>query len=220
MSVLYKFPEQAAFGRIIPKTKIYKNARLGTKVKGLFVQQVEKIIWSYKLSPETINLPTRDGVEEFQVLTIVLKTGTLRDVVLQAIDKVIPSPILFELSFQNKIRYVAAYKRPSEADSGKWVVSSYFETKWFSKNSKRVALPVVLDLCTLYCNILKSFIPLPSRDKETLDELIVRADQLKMLQRESSKAISRMKREKQFNRKVEINAELRNLGQEIEGLSQ
>ena len=77
MSILYNFPKQAAFGRKLPKSKIYEYASPTSKVKEMFVRQVEKIIWSYKLSPETINLPVKGGVQEIQVFTIVLKTETL-----------------------------------------------------------------------------------------------------------------------------------------------
>jgi hypothetical protein len=32
-----------------------------TRLKDLFVEQVEQIVWQYKLAPETINLPARRG---------------------------------------------------------------------------------------------------------------------------------------------------------------
>ncbi|MFC1509799.1 DUF4391 domain-containing protein [Candidatus Omnitrophota bacterium] len=137
---------------------------------------------------------------------------------LQAIDKAIPSPILFVLSFENKIRYAAAYKRQSESDKSKWVVSSYFETKWMPDDIKRIPLPVVLDLGSLYHTILRGIIPLNARQKETIDELVSRVELLRMKEREAAKIEARLKKEKQFNRKVEINAEHRELMNEIEEL--
>jgi len=177
---------------------------------------VGKISWSYKLSPETINLPARGSLQEIQVFTIELKTGTLKYDVLQAIDKAIPSPILFVLNFGNKICYVASYKRQNEADKSKWVVSSYFETNWISAETKRVSLPVVLDIGALYHSILKGIIPLTSRENETMEELVSRAERMRIMEGEAVKAKARLSKEKQFNRKVEINAELRELIQEIE----
>ena len=146
MNSLYHFPKQAYFGRIVPKSKIYEYVAPGSKVKNLFVQEVEKMTWSYKLSPETINLPAKDGIQEIQVFTIMLKAGTLKHEVLQVIDKAIPSPILFCLTFAKKIQYVAAYKRPSAADKTKCVISNYFETDWMPDNIEQIELPLVLDL--------------------------------------------------------------------------
>ena len=65
----YAFPKAAAFGKVLAKSKIYEHAAPGSKVKGLFVKEVEKIIWAYKLSPATINLPAGSGVQEIQIFT-------------------------------------------------------------------------------------------------------------------------------------------------------
>jgi hypothetical protein len=218
MTGLYRFPEQAYFGRVLSKTKIYKHASPTTKIKDLFVRQVEKIIWAYKLSPETINLPASDGVREIQVITIVLKTGTLKHEVLAAIDKAIPSPILFKLTYKGKSRYVATYKRPSEADKSKWVISSYFETGWIAENTGNNPLPVALNLEALYQALVRFLIPLSARENEPLEDLAARADQLRIKEREAVRLEASMEKEKQFNRKVELNRALNIMRQEIQDL--
>ena len=219
MNFQYKFPENAYFGKVLPKSKIYEHASPSSAVKNLFVREVEKITWSYKLSPETINLPAKGDVQEIQVFTIELKTGSLKHEVLQAIDKAISSPILYILKYENQVRYVAAYKRQSEADKSRWVVSSYFETDWMSADVKSVSIPVVLDLPTLYYYILKSIISLTARQNETINELVSRSESLSIMEREAAKVEVRLEREKQFNRKVEINAELRNIKNNIEDIN-
>ena len=218
MSSLYDFPKHAAFGHVVAKSKIYEHSTPNSKVKELFTQQVEKITWTYKLSPETINLPASEGVQEIQVFTIILRTGNFAEEVLQTIDKAIPSPILFQLSYKAKSKYVAAYKRPSEADKSKWVVSSYFETEWIPESSEKIELPVVLNMGALYQNLLKALIPLSFRKSETLDEIVTRMDNLCIKERKASKIESRMKKEKQFNRRVELNRSLNELKREIEEL--
>jgi hypothetical protein len=216
MSFLYNFPKQAAFGRVLSKSKIYEHVAPSTKIKSLFVQEIEKILWAYKLSPETLNLPASDCVQEIQVFEIELKRESLKHEVLHVIDKAIPFPILFILKFKNRLRYVAAYKRPSESDRNKWVVSGYFETEWVNQNATQVELPVVLNLGALYEVFIKNIIHLPLRTKETLNELVSRVEALQIKEREVKKIESRLRREKQFNWKVEINAQLRHIKQEIE----
>jgi len=138
--------------------------------------------------------------------------------VLQAIDKAITSPILFILSFENRIRYVAAYKRQSETGKNKWVVSSYFETEWLKEDAETANLPIVLNLSLLYERLLKSLIPLQPRAGECLDTLVKRLEQLRKLEREIDKLEIKLKKEKQFNRKVEINRLLKELTATIEEL--
>lgn len=218
MSSLYDFPKRSAFGRIVAKSKIYEHSTPNSQIRELFVREVEKIIWAYKLSPATINLPASEGVQEIQIFTIIFKTETFSEEILQTIDKAIPSPILFHLSYKGKSRYKAAYKRPSEADKSKWVISSYFETEWVSDSSDKMELPVALSMGALYQILLKNIIPLPSRKNETLNELATRVDNLRIKERKVAKIESLMKKEKQFNRRVELNRSLNELKQEIEEL--
>ncbi|SFM80803.1 DUF4391 domain-containing protein [Methanolobus profundi] len=218
MNVLYAFPEQAKFGSVLPKSKIYEHASPTSRVKDMFVKEVEKITWTYKLSPSTINLSASTGVNEIQIFTIILRTGIISEDVLRTIDKAIPSHIIFHLNYREKSKYMAGYKRPSEADSNKWVVSSYFETEWMDDNSEKTALPVVLNMGALYQAILKDIISLPFRKSETLEELVKRMDTLNVKEREAARIDSLIKKEKQFNRRVELNRSLNELKQEIEDL--
>lgn len=216
---LINYPKQATFGRVLPKNKIYEHSGANTRLKDLFVEQVEQIVWQYKLAPETINLPARPGVPEVQVFRVILKTGELSADVLKCIDGAVQFPIVFELEHEGKIKVIAAHKRPSEADATKWVVSDYFSTVWMPANSPRVEMPVVLDLAGLYEALLQRLIPLAPRDQEVFSALVERQEGVRAKQREIEKVRAKLAKEKQFNRKVEINANLRQLNNELEELS-
>jgi len=220
---LFTFPKSAAFGKVLPKNKIYEHSGANTRLKELFVEQVERIVWQYKLAPETINLPARPGVPEIQIFSIQLKSTELHEDVLRCIDGAVQFPILFELNQgqgeQAKTQVVAAYKRPSEADASRWVLSSYFTSDWMPASTARTAMPLALDMAHLYAVLLQGLIPLSARPQESLADLVARAEQVAAKQREVEKAASRLAKEKQFNRKVEINAELRKLKTELQELT-
>lgn len=220
MKTPFAFPDKARVGRMVPKNKIYAHAATTTAQKELFVRQVDRITWAYKLSSETVNLPPGKAVKEFQVFTVALKTGKLKEEVLAAIDSSIPSPILFEIVYGSSLQYRAAHKRLSEADGTKWVVSRYFASEWLPREGETSPLPVVLDLDSLYHALLKGLIPFPLRPGESMDDLVARTDRIGVLEREAEKVALRLKREKQFNRKVEINGELKELTREIQALKQ
>lgn len=216
---LFTFPKSAAFGKVLPKNKIYEHSGANTRLKELFVEQVEQIVWQYKLAPETINLPARPGVPEIQIFSIQLKTAELHGDVLRCIDGAIPYPIVFELAFDGKTQVVAAYKRPNESDASRWVLSDYFATTWLPSDCERAAMPLALDLGSLYEQVLHHLIPTPARPQESLADLVARVELVVAKQREVEKAASRLAKEKQFNRKVEINAHLRQLKNELEELT-
>lgn len=217
-SALIAYPKQAAFGRVLPKNKIYEHSGANTRLKDLFVKQVDQIIWQYKLAPETLHLPARHGVPEIQIFCIQLKTPELHADVLRCIDGAIPFPIVFELTFDGRTQVVAAYKRLNEADSSRWVLSDYFAADWLPIDSERIAMPVALHLGGLYEQLLHHLIPLPARPQETLAELVTRVEQVQAKQREVDKTTAKLAKEKQFNRKVEINAELRKLKNQVNRL--
>lgn len=213
------YPKQAAFGRPLPKNKIYEHSGANTRLKDLFVEQVEQIVWQYKLAPETINLPAKPGVPELQVFSIHLKTAELNFDVLRCIDGAVQFPIIFEVSFDGRTQVIAAYKHPNESDASRWVLSDYFATAWFPSNIERVAMPLALDLGGLYEQALHRLIPTPARPQESLADFVARFELIAAKQREVEKAASKLAKEKQFNRKVEINAELRKLKIELDGLT-
>lgn len=213
------YPAQAAFGRTLPKNKVYEHSGANTRLKDLFVKQVEQIVWAFKLAPETINLPASPGVPEIQVFSLQLKTPELHRDVLRCIDGTIRFPILFELAFEGRTQVIAAYKRPNESDASRWVLSDYFTTAWLPVGSERTAMPVALHMGGLYEQLLHCLIPLSARPKETLAELAARVEQAQAKQRELEKTMARLVKEKQFNRKVEINGALRKLATELKELT-
>lgn len=243
---LITWPRAAYFGRAIPKNKIYEHAGANTALKDLFVQQVEQIIWDYKLAPETINIPADAKTSEIQVFRINLKSSHLDHKVLQAIDKAIPFSILFELSYHDQIKLAAAYKRRSESDSTRWVIGRYFESGWQPDDAEREPLPIARNLSALYEQLLSPLVDAsrtvedrprsvdhvqeappayninrpdgPETKKLSLEQRIALAESIEAKQKEIAKIRSRLNREKQFNKRVAINAELRDAKEKLQAL--
>lgn len=221
-SPLFIYPPQAAFEKVLPKNKIYAHAKPTRRLQQRFTDEVAQIVWKYKLAPETIRIPARAGIEEIQVFGVTLKAAAedeFTEDVLRCIDKAIGFPILFEVGAADRVRAVAAYKRPSEADSAKWVVGDYFMSAWLPADTPRSPLPVALDLASLYGQLLRRLMPYPPREGESLKDHAERLDRIRSLQREHAKLEMRLNREPQFNRKVEINAEARALQTQIDELT-
>jgi hypothetical protein len=220
MTAFFDYPKSAAFGRVVPKNKIYEHAGANTALKDLFVREVDQIVWRFKLAPETTNLDATSAVSEVQVFGISLKTGTLDEAVLRAIDKAIPFPLIFELTWRGKRKVSAAFKRPSEADGSKWVISEYFSTDWAPEDAPREPLPVSLDLGALYDRLLTAMMPTAAQISEDIRTRVDRMEAIRAKTREMERIKARLSREKQFNKRVAINAELREAKQELERLTE
>ena len=213
------YPAKAEVRRVIPKTKFYEHAAVNSRLKDLFVKQVEQITWQYKLAAETINLPAKDDVSELQVFGIQLKAPELHHDVLRCIDSAITHPIIFELQFEGRVQVIACFKRSRGGDSSaKLLTSDYFATGWLPEDTSRGDLPIALNLPALNEQLLLRLIPLPPRHQEPLRVLIERLEKIHALKIELEKSVSAREKEKQFNRKVELNAAVRKLETQLDQL--
>ncbi|MCO6440785.1 MAG: DUF4391 domain-containing protein, partial [Nitrococcus mobilis] len=130
---LFDYPERARLGRVVPKNRIVVSGKPGRRVRDQLTTRVARIVWQYKLAPETVNLRGSKAVPEIQIFSLVLKQagvgGELPVDILRCIDRTIGFPLIFELiasredgTASDQIRVSATYKRPSEAEAGKWVI--------------------------------------------------------------------------------------------------
>lgn len=217
---MFTYSKQTEVGRVLPKSKIYAHAKASGALQRKFVNQVDKIIWKNKLAPETTNLSAHGDLNEIQVFELHLKAPDIDEEVLRAIDRTIRHPIAFQLKHGSKTRFVMAAKRTNQADADKWVIDAYFWTGWIADTELQLLpLPLALNLYALYEQMLRAHLPLQPRDGETLQEQIDRAAEIQRLKREIARLQAKMNTERQFNRKVALNRDLRELQQSIGHLS-
>ena len=226
---LIDYPERARVGRVVPKNRIVVSGAPRRHVRDQLTTQVARITWQYKLAQETMNLKGSKAVPEIQIFRVALKPAGVSDElpveVLKCIDRAIGFPLIFELTSSREdgaprdaIRVAATYKRPSEADASKWVIDDYFATDWLPADTPRAPLPVALDLPRLYEQLLRELLPIQARPGEPLAALLERHSRIAAVQREVRRLEARIQREKQFNRKVELNRQLRELKAELDAL--
>lgn len=156
--ILYQFPVSAAVDRAIPKNKLYQQGNANNKLKQLFVDEVGQIIWAYKLSSSTLNIQTNADLQEIQIFRIISRLGEVNLSIIKYIDKLIPTPIIFEVVHGDKVKVIATYKRASQSDRSKVVTDQYYESEWLI-DSQRQPLPVVLNLSDLYNHLIEQLLP-------------------------------------------------------------
>ena len=236
--MLYHYPSTAKVDKIIPKNKFYQQGNANHRIERLFVEQVESIRWAYKLSPQTINLTESDTVKEIQIFSIVSRVERLDTEVLQFIDKLIPSPIIFEILFEDKIKVIATYKRQSQADSQKFVLGKYYATDW-QDLTQREDLPIVFGIADLYeyfieqlllstnkasPNVvlipnIKANLSTMTQKTDSIEDKIAHAEKVALLTKQIYELQKRMYKEKQFNRQVEMNLQLQTLQKQLKDLA-
>jgi hypothetical protein len=210
VTALFRWPAAAEIGRELTKERLYKEGAANAWVRRRFIDEVQHVRWAYKLGEESVRLRGSDDVPEVQVFEVDLKGDDLSDAVLASIDKAVPSPIIFELhrtrAGRHEVQAVAARKRRGQKGAK---VGDYLRGQWTVEPPDRAPLPPAIDLPGLYTQLMLALLPIAARRGEDLPSALDRVAAARTLQREIDLLEKRMRREAQFNRKVDLRAQLR-----------
>jgi hypothetical protein len=212
---MFQLPPSTLVNRKIPKNKFYEKLQANHHLKELFTEQVESIVWKHKLSKETIRLEPKDDIEEVQVFEIHLKEQSYSLDLLRSIDKAIPYPILYVLMYEGQTRLAIAYKERNQTDDNRSVIRSYHESEWQPEEECKLDILHGLDLRAVYENIIRQLLPINSKPEIELTAVLERQARIDKLTQECQRLESKIRSEKQFNRKVDLNMELQRKRKEL-----
>jgi hypothetical protein len=219
VTALYRWPAAAKVGRELTKERLYKEGAVRASVRRQFIDEVQHVRWAYKLGEESVHLRGSEDVPEVQVFEVELKGDDLSDTVLASIDKAVPSPIIFELhrtrAGRHEVQPVAARKQCGQNGTR---VGDYLRGEWTIDDRDRDPLPPAIDLPGLYTQLMFTLLPITARRGEELHAALDRVAASRKLQRGIDALDKRVRREPQFNRKVELRAELRARQAELDAL--
>ena len=209
-------PRSTEYGKRIPKQKFYDNLSISPKLKRVFAEQIAAIFWSNKLSPDTLNVSAGDTVDEIEVFTIRLNQPSLDTRVLQQIDKQIPYHIIFVLEYKGRLQAWIGYKEAAASGSNAFKVSRYYHTDWMTEDELHLSIDG-LNMDAVYESLVRQIAgnALQADFGGSLKESVERDEKKRRLERQIAALDSKMRREKQLNRRIEMNAELKKLRIEL-----
>lgn len=212
-------PERTEFNKRIPKQKFYENMDVSPALKRVFVEQIRIIYWRNKLATTTMNIAAGETVTEIEVFEIRLQEGQLEESVLRQIDREIPYHILFLLTYEGKEQAWIGYKEAAASGSNSFKVSRYYHTEWMPENSLQLSIDG-LNLDAVYAGLVRQIAgdSLSSTQGETLQESVARDEAKQQLLKQIASLETKIRKEKQLNRKMELNAELKKIRKKMESL--
>ncbi|MDP3058672.1 MAG: DUF4391 domain-containing protein [bacterium] len=187
------------------KTRKDTNATLTTPLRDMIKDQIESVVWRNKLDDSTMGVTVGETAKEIQVFEIALRQKALDKRVLPAIAKAIPYKILFVLTFDG------------EAQAWMEVFGVFYNTDWVSLDGFILKFEG-LNLDVMYASLARQISGGRLGVVGDIAEAVDRDKQRTKLEREIAVLEEKVMREKQFNRQVELNGELKRLRTELEGL--
>jgi hypothetical protein len=198
-------PRSTEVNRRVAKEKLYANATLNASIKDMIKDQIESVIWRNKLAESTMSVAAGETVKEIQVFEVVLRQKALDKRILPAIAKAIPYKILFVLTFSGEAQV--------------WMEASntFYNTDWFILDEFTLKFEG-LNLDAVYENLARQIAGGRLDIEGDITKAVEKDKQRQKLERDIAALEKKVLREKQFNRQVELNRELKRLKKELEEL--
>ena len=199
---MIELPKSCYVNKPLPKKLFYEKVGVSSGVKDEFVNLVDKITWLYKLSPDTIGITKTENIVEIQIFQINVKEKKIPLSVIKTITKGVQYKILFIIKYNDEYCYSVK-------------VDDIYFTDWnedinFDFNA--------INLEIVYENIVKSIIKEENNNKK-FETIIENKNNINDIEKRIVQLRQKIKNEKQFNRKIELNKELNKLIRDLEVLN-
>ena len=198
-------PRSTEVNRRVAKEKLYQNAALAPQTREMIKDQIDSVFWRNKLADSTMAISAGETVAEIQIFEIQLRQRELDKRVLPAIAKAIPYKILFILVFGDEAQV--------------WIEASgtFYNTDWQPLGGFTLKFEG-LNLDAVYENLARQISGGRLGTDGDIEEAVDRDKIRQKLEREIAALEKKLLREKQFNKQVELNGELKRLKKELEEL--
>lgn len=237
-------PEKCLLNKPLFKKLFQEHADLDITDKKALKDDIDKIRWVYTLKPSTLNIePYRDDVREYDEIAIIqidVNSAARAQRIAAFVNKAIPYPVLIVFRFADTIAISVADKRINQADKSKWVIEDGWITAWFNPDAPNEAQQKFMQDLTIkslsfvnfyafYTDIKNRVIALNSATRSGTYQIVSaektndRRESLTKiteLEREITELRSALKKETQFNKKLELNVSVKERQEAIKQLEQ
>lgn len=243
MFTLLGLDKLSYLGKKVDKKMFYEQGDLSKEDKSIFIKFISRIEISYIINSYSINIAPFINDEYFYRSIIYLKVNLKEENKVEKISKIInnaiPNPLVIIYEFEDKYKISTAIKRLSKSEKDKTVIEESRSTPWLDINDLKDNEKIFIDSISLnklpYTNLFdfykvmndkiyifeKSLEYGEYKDINNKEELRLNkeiSEKIEKLEADLKKTISKLKRENQFAKKMELNVKATQLQKEIDEL--
>lgn len=211
---LLNFPSSTIVNKFVPKNAFYGRSS-DSSLREFLTREFEGIIWLYKLAPATLNVEDGEYVHEIDVFYCRMKEDKYSVKPFSVMDELLPRHTVFIIEYGGKFDLLMHHKEMSVVHG---------EQKWKCGIGEQKR-DVLIESNTLniqgqsmdavYNGLLSQISGLSASTREEYKEQVDVRKQIECIQKQIIILQKRIKAEKQFNRQMELNTEVRQLRKEI-----
>lgn len=211
------FPVSTNFNKRIPKQKFYENLDVTPAMRRIFVEQIKTVFWKNKLAATTLNIAAGEAVTEIEVLEVRLAQPQLDESVLRQIDREIPYHILFILTCDGNTQAWIGYKESAATGNKAFKVNRYYHTPWMPQDDLHFTVDG-LDMDAVYESLVRQIAEMQGEVwsvESGVADNVARMAKREKLEKQIAALANRIRKEKQLNRQMEMNTEIKKLREMI-----
>ena len=242
---MFAFPESTRLGKRIFKKLFEENAALTVTDRKALRDDLDVLTWAYTLKPSTVPIrPYQDSEREYLEIAVLeadLKSPKRAARLAQIIHRAIPYPVILVFNHQSSIQnhqfqISLAHKRFSQAEKGAVVADDFLATNWialadpspvqqaFIASLRFADLPQT-HFYALYSALADRLVGLACADLsgayrletalERRGQRRARLTECRALELRIQGLKTKIRKETQFNRQVELNTQIKRLDREL-----
>lgn len=224
------------------KKDFYKNADITKQDKEVLKNDIDKIIFKYSLKEDNINVSVYKDedidYDEIEIIEVSILNESKCKKVCELIQKAIPYPLILIITVGSKALINVAYKRINKNNEEKNTVENLIYTDWIDfnniSNNQLMFLKSIniknlsfVNMYKLYCSFVEkinmlnasnftgNFNVLESKDIKQINKLNV---EVECIDDEINRLRIQIKKEIQFNKRMDINMKIKKLEIKRKGL--
>ena len=233
-----EIPDTCRIDQRLHKKQFYELGRMNRAQQEQFASAVQSITWTHTLKKSTISIPpfVNESIEyiELAFIHVKLKEKVSVKKVAEVIHR-IPYPVVLFVSYEDELCLSTALKRINQADISKLTVDEYLHSDWIDlKNPSDAATSFFESLKVsnlsfenfyrFYQDVCDCIIAFEAASygaafsTEQSPQKKQNIDKIKSLQAQIVLLRTMMKKETQFNTKVELNIKIKKLSDQMDEL--
>lgn len=199
---MYGLPQRTEINKPLHKTKVFEKFDLTASQRDSFDADISRMFITHVVAESTIpTIKAGKEIADFYIIEVSLKRREYAPKNIELLAKFIPRKILFVLHFEEKAQFAIHHTK---------LICS----EWQQRDMLNVPL-AGLDLDAVWENIVATIGSITVQEGNTLTEQIKSDEQKTKLQKQIQLLQQKLNKEKQYNKQIEINAEIKRLKKQL-----
>lgn len=199
---MYGLPQRTEINKPLHKTKVFEKFDLTASQRDSFDADVSRMVITHVIAESTIpTIKAGKEISDFYVIEVLLKRREYAPKNIELLAKFIPRKILFVLHYEQQSQFAIYHTK---------LICS----EWQQCDTLNIPL-TGLDLDAVWENIVATIGSITVQEGNTLAEQIKNDEQKTKLQKQIQLLQQKLNKEKQYNKQIEINAEIKRLKKQL-----